>query len=425
MDIFSQKLYFFKELESNMISYKPSICSTVFCSMISLFMAFVFTILAHFTDEVSLKRKTKNQLKKAMKSHHHDIRIYYSARGILRLVLEKLYLNKTPSKEEITIACNSIHAKPMQKAINSFSADHPNCKVKYVYIKMNSDYSFDDIPDELSRCDVIILYHLWGFAYDFEKIINIAKESNIFVFEDLVQGGGMVPFSKDPFLGHEGSDIIVWSGALDKTISCLGNGFFIDKNGFLTDEFIKEHSNGIRTSSQRFHKLLWGMLGFIILRNPFQIWKMFTILLQVFGGSVMNAVNWCLVNRSKSFDHGVTLAQPSLAALYSIRFTIWFDDYTQMERSEKQKLISFRQSLSNSAWTTLFPHLAERKSDRTDYFVQGISECFYCFDAFGNLKAFLDKHGFICVPQQSWMAYADDNPQSTETSTVGRNAPSS
>ena len=70
--------------------------------------------------------------------------------------------------------------------------------------------------------------------------------------------------------------------------------------------------------------------------------------------------------------------------------------------------------LSDAAWMTLFPHLAERKSDRTDYFVQGISECFYCFDAFGNLKPFLDKHGFICVPQQSWMAYADDNPKSAE-----------
>ena len=181
-----------------------------------------------------------------------------------------------------------------------------------------------------------------------------------------------------------------------------------------TQEFINEYSNGTRTSSQRFHKLLWGVLGFIILRNPFYIWSMFTFLLQLLGYSVMDAVNWSLVNRSKSFDHGVTLAQPSLAALYSVRFTLWFDDYTRMERSEKHKLMLFRQYLSDNAWATLFPHLAERKSDKTDYFMKGISECFYCFDAFGSLKHFLDKHGFICVNQQSWMAFADDQPASSE-----------
>lgn len=397
-----------------MISYHPALCSNVFCSMISLFMAFVFTILANFSDETSLKRTTRHRLRESMKSSQHDIRVYYSARGVLRLVLEQIYLNKKVNQETITIACNSIHAKPMQKAIKSFLSDHPNCEIKYVYIKMNSDYSFDDIPDDLTNCDLLILYHLWGLAYDFDNIIQIAKTSNIFVFEDLVQGGGMVPFSKDPFLGHGGSDIIVWSGALDKTISTLGNGFFIDKNEFLTDEFISQHSNGTRTSCHRFHKLLWGVLGYIILNNPCQIWKLFTILLQLFGYSVMDAVNWSLVNRSKSFDHGVTLAQPSLAALYSIRFTIWFDDYTQMERSEKNKLMVFRQCLSDDAWTTLFPHLAGRKSDKTDYFDKGISECFYCFDAFKNLKPFLDKHGFICVPQQSWMAFADDKPESSE-----------
>ena len=33
---------------------------------------------------------------------------------------------------------------------------------------------------------------------------------------------------------------------------------------------------------------------------------------------------------------------------------------------------------------------------------------------FGSLKKFLDKHGFICVNQQSWMAFADDQPASSE-----------
>ena len=397
-----------------MVSHHPSICSTVYCSLTSVFMAFVFTVLAYFTNEASLKQKTTKELKEAMGSKNHDIDVYYSARGVLRLVLEKIFLNNPSNKRILTIGCNSIHAKPMQKAIKSFEKDHPGCEIKYVFIKMDSEYSFGDIPEDISKCDILILYHLWGFAYDFEKLIQVAKDSNILVFEDLVQAGGMVPFSDTPFLGHEGSDILVWSGALDKTISTIGNGFFIDKNKFLTQEFINDHSDGSRTSFQRFHKLLWGFVGVIVLRNAFHLWNMFIIIYHTLGFSVLEAVNWLLSNRGKSFDHGVTLAQPSLAALYSVRFTIWMDDYALIERTEKEKLKFFRQNLPDDVWSTLFPHIANRNSDKTDYFTKGISEFFYCFDTFGSLQPFLEEKGFICVKQQSWMAYENDRPQSKE-----------
>ena len=46
--------------------------------------------------------------------------------------------------------------------------------------------------------------------------------------------------------------------------------------------------------------------------------------------------------------------------------------------------------------------------------MQGISEFFYCFDPYGNLQSFMDKHGFICVQQQSWMAFENDRPESSE-----------
>ena len=128
----------------------------------------------------------------------------------------------------------------------------------------------------------------------------------------------------------------------------------------------------------------------------------------------MESVNWLLLNREKSFDHGVTLAQPSLAALYSVRFTIWMDDYALLERTEKEKLKLFRQNLPDDVWSTLFPHIANRNCDKTDYFMKGISEFFYCFDPFGNLQSFLDEKGLICVNQQSWMAYENDRPESKE-----------
>ena len=397
-----------------MASYNPAICSTVYCSITSVFMSLVFTILAYFTDEKSLVKNTTKELNEAMKSKNHDIRVYYSARGILRLVLEKIYLTNPTSKHTLTIGCNSIHAKPMQKAIKSFEKDHPNCEVKYVFIIMSSDYSFNEISSDLSNCDILILYHLWGFAYNFNQIIQVAKDANILVFEDLVQGGGMVPHSENPFLGHEKSDIIVWSGALDKTISTIGNGFFIDKYEFLTEKFIEQHSDGTQTSSQRLKKLLWSLLGVIVLRNPLNLFGVFTFFVHKLGYSVLETTNWLLSNRGKSFDHAVTLQQPSLAALYSVRFTIWMDDYTRIEREDKEKLMLFRQSLSNDAWETFFPHHAHRDFDKTDYFKKGISEFFYCFDPYGNLQSFMDKHGYICVIQQSWMAFENDRPRSNE-----------
>ena len=397
-----------------MVSYHPSICGTVHCSLTSVFMAFVFTLLAYFSNEDSLKQKTTQELKEAMGSKNHDISVYYSARGVLRLVLEKIFLKNPSNKQTLTIGCNSIQAKPMQKAIKSFEKDHPGCEIEYVFIKMDSEYSFGDIPEGISKCDILILYHLWGFAYDFEKVIQVAKDSNVLVFEDLVQAGGMVPLSNTPFLGHEESDIVVWSGALDKTISTIGNGFFIDKNKFLTQEFINKYSDGTRTSFQRFHKLLWGFFGVIVTINLLHLWKIFTLVCHHLGFSVLESVNWLLLNRGKSFDHGVTLAQPSLAALYSVRFTIWMDDYALLERTEKEKLKVFRQNLPDDVWSTLFPHIANRNCDKTDYFMKGISEFFYCFDPFGNLQSFLDEKGLICVNQQSWMAYENDRPESKE-----------
>merc|ERR1712150_96339 len=81
---------------------------------------------------------------------------------------------------------------------------------------------------------------------------------------------------------------------------------------------------------------------------------------------------------------------------------------------EKEKLKFFRQNLPDDVWSTLFPHIAYRNSDKTDYFTKGISEFFYCFDSFGSLQPFLEEKGFICVKQQSWMAYENDRPQSKE-----------
>ena len=397
-----------------MVSYNPAICSTVYCSMTSFFMSIIFTILAYFTDEELLKQKTTKELNQAMKSSDYDVRVYYSARGILRLVLEKIYLSNPSNKQTLTIGCNSIHAKPMQKAIKSFEKDHPGCEIRYIFINMNSKYSFDHIPNDLANCDILILYHLWGFVYDYDKIIQVANDANILVFEDLVQGGGMVPHSKDPYLGHKGSDVIVWSGAADKTISTIGNGFFIDKSEFLTETFIDQHSNGRQSSSERLEKLLWSLLVLIVLRNPLHLFGIFITMIHKLGYNVLDTTNWLLSNRGKSFDHAVTIAKPSLAALYSVRFTLWMDDYTRIERQDKEKLKLFLQNLSHDVWESFFPHHANRSSDKTDYFMKGISEFFYCFDPYGKLQSFMDKQGFICVQQQSWMAFQNDRPESSE-----------
>ena len=160
--------------------------------------------------------------------------------------------------------------------------------------------------------------------------------------------------------------------------------------------------------------MLWSLLGVIVLRNPLNLFGVFTFFVHKLGYSVLETTNWLLSNRGKSFDHAVTLQQPSLAALYSVRFTIWMDDYTRIEREDKEKLMLFRQSLSNDAWETFFPHHAHRNSDKTDYFKKGISEFFYCFDPYGNLQSFMDEHGYICVIQQSWMAFENDRPKSNE-----------
>ena len=143
--------------------------------------------------------------------------------------------------------------------------------------------------------------------------------------------------------------------------------------------------------------MLWSLLGLIVLRNPLHLFRIFTTVVHCLGYSVLDTTNWLLSNRGKSFDHAVTLMEPSLAALYSVRFTIWMDDYTRIERQDKEKLKLFRQNLSVDVWEALFPHHANRSLDKTDYFMKGISEFFYCFDPFGNLQSFMDQQGFICV----------------------------
>ena len=100
-----------------------------------------------------------------------------------------------------------------------------NCSIEYYEIDLKEeDWTLDsDMIEEedVASCDLIMCQHLFGLPFCQDKLFELGKKNNIPILEDCVQSGSLF----GEYTGDPRSDVVMYSGGLDKTPQCFGAGF--------------------------------------------------------------------------------------------------------------------------------------------------------------------------------------------------------
>lgn len=158
-----------------------------------------------------------------------DFYFFSSARGALTAFL-KFYLSQNPRKKVLTQGYSCLVVPNSIK----FAGGIP----VFVDIEENSvNLSTNDLKSKIDKdTGVLIIQNTFGFPADYEKILQIAKEYNIFVIENLAHSLGAKYNEK--YLGNFG-DVALLSFGRSKVISTLGGGMLMIKNKKLSEQFQK------------------------------------------------------------------------------------------------------------------------------------------------------------------------------------------
>lgn len=118
---------------------------------------------------------------------------------------------------------------------------------KPVYIDIERDFNLnpDDLQKKLSnKARVLIIQHTFGQPANIEKLINIAKQNNLYVIEDCAHALGAKYNQK--LLGTFGN-IGMLSFGSDKVLSCVRGGALITNDESLAQK-IREYADNLPSS---------------------------------------------------------------------------------------------------------------------------------------------------------------------------------
>ncbi|MER3406929.1 MAG: hypothetical protein C4278_00645 [Patescibacteria group bacterium] len=185
-----------------------------------------------------------------------DIYFFNSARSALNFFL--LFYKKYSSKREIITQAFSCLVIPNAIKFASY-------KPIFVDIDNSFNLSLDDLKNKINNeTAFIIIQNTFGLPAKIENIINLAKEKNILIIENLTHSFGAK--YKGTYLGNFG-DLALISFNRNKVISSIIGGALVINNQFLKKDFEKEYKTIPEFSSYEEKKLLLGTIIFYLLRN--------------------------------------------------------------------------------------------------------------------------------------------------------------
>lgn len=124
---------------------------------------------------------------------------------------------------------SEVITSPITFISTAYLANYNNLKIVFADVEEDTlNLNPDDVKDKITdKTKIILPVHYGGHACDMGKIMNIAKENNLFVIEDCAHAtGGKY---KDKMLGSFG-DISCFSFAAVKNLSTGDGGMFCTNN---------------------------------------------------------------------------------------------------------------------------------------------------------------------------------------------------
>lgn len=200
----------------------------------------------------------------------HSCRVIFLS--IMQALLDEAW--ERTGQRKIRICLATIHFGSFYKLLTSLHKPG-ECEIQYYEVDFREDYTLDQNsvdPVQVRQCDVIFCQHIFGVPLEQDIFWQLGQQYGIPVVEDCVQSGSL--YGK--YKGHPSSDIILWSGGLDKTPSCLGGGFAHFRNtkhGLRLYDKVHAMYNSYPVDSftNRFISVLKQSIHLIISKNAFYV----------------------------------------------------------------------------------------------------------------------------------------------------------
>lgn len=251
-----------------------------------LFQGLLLGADASKRDRQTVLQQTEDAFRRILKPETgSNVLITHSCRVIFLTVINAL-LNEAEQKtgkRKIRICIGTIHFGSFYKLLKSM-VKPGECEIEYYEVDYKrEDWTLDEStvdPEKVKDCDLIMCQHIFGVPLKQDIFWELGKKFNIPILEDCVQSGSLYGTYK----GNPLSDIVMWSGGLDKTPSCLGGGlgcFRPTPHGTRLFQKCVEliHSYPLDTFSNRLASVLKQSIHLIIAKNSFCCHQMMGILL--------------------------------------------------------------------------------------------------------------------------------------------------
>lgn len=375
-------------------------------------------VKATFLDRFLPNSKAKEEDKRQVIVSHSCRSIFYY---IIRTLLEEA--KERTGEMKIKMALPAVHFGSFHTLLKGMEKSM-NCTIEFYEVDLKEeDWTLDhDSIDEkeIASCDLVLCQHLFGLPFTQDKLFELGKKYNIPILEDCVQSGSL--YGK--YRGNSKSDIIMYSGGLDKTPQCFGAGLGYFRN--------TEHGNHFFEKCNSYHESLpldtWKarltgcfnqMVHLMIAKNVFGINNLLGLAAYVLTSERGDFIKWYLlslkVRKNKSvtpFQHAESgfLRKPSVYQLESIMYamTTKGSHYKRIAKEEVERRELLLSSIPTKYHRALFPWYTKEVLELHKSNL-GVSEFTWVVSPVGDrmdLCEFLNEHFVVTLINTTWTADA-------------------
>lgn len=370
------------------------------------------TFLTEFLSTDNVKDVSESD-KQVLVTHSCRSIFYY----IIRTLLEEA--EERTGKMKIKMALPAVHFGSFYRLLKGMEKSM-HCIIEFYEIDLKEDdwtLDQDSIDEkEISSCDLILCQHLFGLPLNQDRLIDLGKKYSIPVLEDCVQSGSL--FGK--YHGHPRSDIVMYSGGLDKTPQSFGAGLGYFRNTPAGNHFYNKclayhESLPMDTWKARLTACFNQTIHLMIAKNTFNVNNLLGLVAYVWISERGDFIKWYAlslkVRQAKAitpFQHAESgfLRKPTVYQLESILYAITtkkphYQGIIQRELEARELLLSnIPQQYHSGLFPWLTPQVIQQHKDN-----RGISEFTWVVSPKGDrmgLCAYLNDHFVVTLINTTW-----------------------
>ncbi|KAG7345577.1 DegT/DnrJ/EryC1/StrS aminotransferase family protein [Nitzschia inconspicua] len=374
-------------------------------------------------DRLTLERQVQEAFHQQFGSDQGgNVLIAHSCRSIFYYVIRYFLSNakEVHGRRTIRICLPSLHFGSFYRIIRGIEKSLDCCIELYEVDLNENDWTLDQDSvdeEEFKKCDLLMCQHLFGLPLNQDRLVKMARKFDIPILEDCVQSGSL--FGK--YRGYAESDIIMYSGGLDKTPPCFGGGFGFFRNTPWGMK-IYEHCNSLHnalpldTWQGRFMTCFNIMVHLMIAKDSFGFNSLMGLVSYVWLTERGDYINWYAmslkVRKAKAitpFQHTESgfLRRPSAYQLQSMLYGLSrkerLKEVAQHEFRSRELLLS---TIPPKYHRALFPWMTAGVLEQYKE-MQGVSEFSWVVSPIGDrmhLCQFLNDHFIVVMINTTWEA---------------------